>query len=1697
MTLKLNVSVLLAVFLCTGAAVSAGSGAGDRGLTLYDGNEAVVAPADVAAIAHDDVSAKDVMLRRLARMRSPEAKDRHGDRVYAGAFDIAPPPSIDVTVAASNWRPCELECPPGGTAEGEPDCGQPYDTVNGGCLLDPPLFSSISCDETVCGTAEWNGSIRDTDWYEVVIGEPMILTLTVEAEFGVVIGLLEQEVLGVPGCGNLTGYLIPYAILDECVEDGIVTGCLWPGTYYLFIAPDFNGPTFACGADYLATLTCEPCTLPIAACCMRDGTCVNDTTPYDCMIQGGTYQGDGTNCGMVSCPQPQSGDYCPIPLPVDLPGDLPYDDLDQDNCGRLNDYDETCLGIFDGGEEIIYELSVTTAVNILITLDPKDTEYTGILLDDSCPPDLDCIATSVRYDAVVHDLGCKHLEPGTYYIMVDTWPAPYCIPEFDLSIETCVPPTGRCCYEPWPICVDGLTEWECQTGYDGRFTPHLNCTAHPCPMPVPESCAEAFTINSVPYEVLIDNDEATADGPAASCDPYSATGNMRNDAWFAWTADDDCFGEITVTPEAYDAILVAWEGPNCGSLVEVDCVDTPEPLVYQFTAVTGTTYWFQIGDTGAAEEGGLTTIELTCSDTGAGACCFEDGSCSDVTAAVDCVDAGGYYWGEGTDCGPPNPCPQPQPGDDCDTPLFLTLPGDGLPYVDDNTTCGHGNDYDETCLGNYDGGEDIIYELTLTDDRCLDIQVDSTDPGWITAGVVIDTVCPPGGTCLAFDTDPEGDPRLMVELTAGTYWIMFDTWPSPICTAFTMTIDDCPPIPLNDHCTSLKEIGDTTGLAFDTTRATFDGAGTCMYGPNIWYCYTADYTGSIDVSLCGSTYDTKLAVYEGCTCNPLGTELGCNDDYDCAARSLQSQLDDIPVRAGQEYLIEVGGHGSNTGPGELAVTSDPDPLGRCCYDPWPNCVDDIAELDCELIYNGWFREGLNCTDDPCPEPFAETCDEALVVTHVPFTTTIDNGDATADGPAASCDPYGHGGAMHNDAWYSWTADADCFGEITVTAEDYEVVMVAWEGPDCDNLVELGCVFELLGKPLVFQWAAVTGTTYWFQIGDPGGAEGGGLTTIDMTCSSPGNGACCFEGGSCSVMVARDCAIAGGFYWGEGTDCDPNPCPQPASGDDCDTPLSVVLPADGIPYVDLHNTTCGHGNNYEDTCLDDYDGGEDIMYKLTLTMDMCLNISADSICCGWICGGIALDTVCPPGNPCLESATDPYGDPSMQVSLTAGTYYLMFDNWPSPTCVEDFTLTITTCVPPVPGDFDFDTDVDLDDYDSFEECFTGPDGGPFGPGCWPGDFDDDDDIDCDDWEAFKLAWTGPPTDPPFSVNCDADCNGNGVVDEYDIASGTSQDCQGNGVPDECEIDENSTAPGGPFFCVDNCDPDCNDNGVPDECDVVNGTSEDCNINDIPDECDIAEGTSQDCQPNEVPDECDIAEGTSMDANQDGVPDECAPPIVAPLPENSLGITDCTTDEDCADKANCVDGTCYVPKHRYISIARNSEQVEYTARRISLQGDGAGPWWVGTPYQASGFTVADVVDDPEYVQTWPDLVNVMGCEIAPNQTYLVQAIAEGQEITEEANYSTAIALHTPEVWGDVVSTCMYYNCDPPQGEVNIDDILAVIGAFQSLNNDPLTWFDIAPALGDGVPNQMVDIDDILATIQGFQSKLYPGLGPLDCP
>ena len=112
-------------------------------------------------------------------------------------------------------------------------------------------------------------------------------------------------------------------------------------------------------------------------------------------------------------------------------------------------------------------------------------------------------------------------------------------------------------------------------------------------------------------------------------------------------------------------------------------------------------------------------------------------------------------------------------------------------------------------------------------------------------------------------------------------WVLTCIMGVLLCTGYTLGTT-----PQNNSCYYATQIGEVVDLTFDTSDATFDGYGICMTGPNIWYVYTATLTGEVTISLCGSEYDTKLAVYSGSSCYPSSGQLiTCNDD----ACGLQSQ----------------------------------------------------------------------------------------------------------------------------------------------------------------------------------------------------------------------------------------------------------------------------------------------------------------------------------------------------------------------------------------------------------------------------------------------------------------------------------------------------------------------------------------------------------------------------------------------------------------------------------------------------------------------------------------------------------------------------------------------------------------------------------------------------------------------------------------
>jgi len=257
--------------------------------------------------------------------------------------------------------------------------------------------------------------------------------------------------------------------------------------------------------------------------------------------------------------------------------------------------------------------------------------------------------------------------------------------------------------------------------------------------------------------------------------------------------------------------------------------------------------------------------------------------------------------------------------------------------------------------------------------------------------------------------------------------------------------------PDNDDCYSAAQIGGVVNLAFDTRSATFDGPGLCMTSPNIWYAYTAAYTGNITVSLCGSGFDTVLTVYNGWECYPQqGDVMGCNDD----ACGHQSELN-IDVVAGNQYLIEVGGFGGNTGQGVLNISSEGEPPSP------PPSPPSVSNDNC---YNA--RSISNVTD-------------------LPFNTT----NATFDGP-------GHCMSSPN-IWYRYTATVT--GDVTVSlcGSSYDTKLAVYEGVNCppssSNLIE--CNDDFCGWQSEITFAATAGRQYLIEVGGFGSSKGQGVISI--------------------------------------------------------------------------------------------------------------------------------------------------------------------------------------------------------------------------------------------------------------------------------------------------------------------------------------------------------------------------------------------------------------------------------------------------------------------------------------------------------------------------------------------------------------------------------------------------------------------------
>jgi hypothetical protein len=98
--------------------------------------------------------------------------------------------------------------------------------------------------------------------------------------------------------------------------------------------------------------------------------------------------------------------------------------------------------------------------------------------------------------------------------------------------------------------------------------------------------------------------------------------------------------------------------------------------------------------------------------------------------------------------------------------------------------------------------------------------------------------------------------------------------------------------------------------------------------PDVVYAYTPASTVTVNIDLCGSSYDTKVFIYEN-TVTP-GAPFECNDDFyvdeDCGL--YVSKIEGAVLVAGNTYYIVIDGYGDDYG--EYALTiSESNPFPPC------------------------------------------------------------------------------------------------------------------------------------------------------------------------------------------------------------------------------------------------------------------------------------------------------------------------------------------------------------------------------------------------------------------------------------------------------------------------------------------------------------------------------------------------------------------------------------------------------------------------------------------------------------------------------------------------------------------------------------------------------------------------------------------------
>jgi hypothetical protein len=299
--------------------------------------------------------------------------------------------------------------------------------------------------------------------------------------------------------------------------------------------------------------------------------------------------------------------------------------------------------------------------------------------------------------------------------------------------------------------------------------------------------------------------------------------------------------------------------------------------------------------------------------------------------------------------------------------------------------------------------------------------------------------------------------RMTFTALVGTTYYIYVTGTTGLGSAgnFTLSVTSCMAFVTNDSCADAISIACGATVAGSTTGGTNTGApATCTTtlgsGPGVWYRFTGN-GGQTTVSLCGSSFDTKIGVFSG-TCGTLTCVAG-NDDF-CG---LQSQVT-FQSTIGVQYYVYVTGFSTANGPFSLSLTCAAPPI-----EIYPGCAA-ATPITCGGTFSGTTVGGAT-------NPALGTCVTGL-------TTAVGR-------------------------WHTFTAATSGTVEInTCAAVGFDTKLGVFTG-SCAAMTcvtgndDAACTFSGLRSRVTF--TAVAGTTYYVYVTGFGTASG--AYQVNVICTS--------------------------------------------------------------------------------------------------------------------------------------------------------------------------------------------------------------------------------------------------------------------------------------------------------------------------------------------------------------------------------------------------------------------------------------------------------------------------------------------------------------------------------------------------------------------------------------------------------------------